>query len=153
MNEQQDAFKHWQETGKYIYKGIEYTDVPHELEIDTNREVIYLHNLMDGRTVIRVCRIPDNLIHLVNVGTIVIDLVRTPSRHGHTPGKVAKKSPTFLNLSGEERMLDLQTPETGRFSINDESGMILVEFLNVPGRLLKDLWFGKFADITLGFTR
>lgn len=42
---------------------------------------------------------------------------------------------------------------SGRFSINDESGMILVEFLSVPGRLLKDLWFGKFVDITLGYTK
>jgi len=147
------AYQHWLKTHMYLYKGVEYTNAPHELEIDTSRGVIYLHNLMDGKTVLRVCRIPDDLIHLTNIGTITIDLIRTPSRHGHTPGKIIKKSPTFLNLSGAEKMMDLQTPEAGRFSINDESGMILVEFWSVPGRLLKDLWFGNFVDITLGYTK
>jgi len=145
-------FEHWLATGKYLWKGVEYAHAPHELEVDISRGVIYLHNLVMGGTVLRVCRVPDDIIRMFEIGTVVIDLVRTPIRHGGKGGRIIKKSPVFLSISGSEQILTGVLPDTGSFSIADEAGQIYFEFKNVPGRLLKDLWYGEFVDITLGVT-
>jgi len=146
------AFEHWQKTGKYLYKGVEYTDVPHELEVDLGRGVLYLHNLIAGTTVLRVCRIPRDTITLVTIGTPVIDLINSPSGGRNTAGKVIKRKPAFLEISGSESMMDMRVPPTGSFQINNEAGQSYFDFKNVPGNLLYDLWMGKFVDITMGYT-
>ena len=134
------AFEHFRATGKYIWKGNEYTDPPHQLEVDTNRGVMYMHNLLSGITALRVCRIPDDLIHLFEAGTVVIDLVHTPERRGGKKGKIIKKEPAFFSI------------EANSFGIVDEAGLVYFEFRNVPDNLIKELWLGHFIDITLGFT-
>lgn len=135
-----EEFERFLATGKYLWKGVEYTNPPHQLEVDTGRGVMYLHNLLSGRTALRVCRIPDDLIRLFEVGTVVIDLVHTPVRRGGKAGKVIKKEPVFLSI------------EADGFDIEDEAGQIYFTFKNVPDRLMKDLWLGNFVDITIGFT-
>ncbi len=145
-------FEHWMATGKYLWKGIEYTKVPHQLEVDTNRGVLYLHNLMSGITALRVCQVPDDLIRLFEVGTVVIDLVSTPVRRGGKAGKIIKKEPAFLDISGAQELLVGEFPGPGGFSIIDEAGLVYFEFKSVPANLIKDLWTGKFVDITLGYT-
>ena len=148
-----EEFEHFVATGKYLWKGVEYTNLPHQLEVDTSRGVIYLHNLLMGQTVLRVCRVPDDIIRMFEMGTVVIDLVRTPIRHGGGAGKVIKKEPVFLSISGAQQLLTGTLPSgPGSFTIVDEAGQVYFEFRNVPERLIKDLWFGNFVDITLGHT-
>ena len=57
-----DPFDHWMKTGKYLWKGIEYSHVPYQLEVDTSRGVLYLHSLVTGDTRLRTCRIHEELI-------------------------------------------------------------------------------------------
>lgn len=146
------VFEHFLATGKYLWKGVEYANVPHQLEVDTNRGVLYLHNLMSGITALRVCRVPDDLIRLFEVGTVVIDLMHSPVRRGGKAGKIIKKEPAFLDISGAQELLAGELPGPGGFSIVDEAGLVYFEFKNVPANLIKDLWLGNFVDITLGYT-
>ena len=147
-----DVFDHYMQTGKYLYKGKEYDHVPYQMEVDTSRGVIYLHNLMSGITALRVCRIPDDMIRLFDVGAVVIDLAHSPVRRGGKSGKVVKKAPTFISISGAQELLAGEPPGPGGFSITDEADLVYFEFRNVPANLINDLWFGNFVDITLGHT-
>lgn len=144
-----ERLEHWLTTGKYLYKGVEYADVPHQLEVDTGRGVLYLHNLlMEGQTVLRVCRIPGDVLQVFagGIGTVSIHLKTTATGRGIPRGKIIKKQPVFLNIPGS-------FPEVGgEFSIVNEAGQIFFEFGDVPGELMKALWRGDFADITLGYT-
>jgi len=135
-----EQFEHFLATGKYLWKGVEYTSPPHQLEVDTNRGVLYLHNLMSGITALRVCQIPDDLVRLFEVGTVVIDLAHVPARRGGKAGKIIKKEPAFLDIRADE------------FGIVDEAGLVYFTFKGVSANLIKDLWLGKFVDITLGYT-
>lgn len=144
--------EHFIATGEYLYKGVEYSKPPHQLEVDTGRGVLYLHNLMSGQTALRVCQIPDDLVRLFEVGTVVIDLIHTPVRHGGESGKIVKKEPVFMSISGTEELLARQPLSPGGFTIEDEASLVYFEFRNVPGNLLDGLWRGNFVDITLGYT-
>lgn len=149
------AFEHFLATGKYLWKGVEYNSLPFQLEVDTGRGVIYLHNLMSGQTALRVCRIPDDIIRLFETGTVAIHLVRTPARkmgEVSKSGKIIKKEPVFLDISGAQIILAGRPPGPGEFSIADEAGLVFFEFENIPANLVRDLWIGKFVDITLGYT-
>jgi len=146
------AFGHYLATGKYLWKGTEYTHIPRQLEVDTGRGVVYLHNLLSGRTDLRVCRVPDDIIRMFEVGTVVIDLVHTPVRRGGKAGRIIKKEPVFLEISGAQELLAGELPGPGEFSITDEAGLVYFEFKNVPANLIEGLWFGNFVDITLGYT-
>ncbi len=147
-----EAFEHFMLTGKYLWKGREYDKVPRELEVDKRRGVIYLHNLMSGKINLRVRRIPDDLIHLFKIGTVIINLKLTPLRRGGANGRSIKISPVFLSISGAEELLAGKFPGTGDFTIENKEGQAYFEFRNVPGNLIKDLWLGNFVDITLGYT-
>ncbi len=133
-------YEYFLATGKYLWNNTEYTDPPHQLEVDTGRGVIYLHNLMSGKTALRVCRVPDDLIRLFETGTVVIDLVHTPVRRGGGAGRATKKEPVFLAIKTDE------------FDIIDEAGLIHFTFKGVPSNLISNLWLGEFVDITLGHT-
>ena len=138
-----DPFDHWMKTGKYIFKGIEYAHVPYKLEVDTSRGVIYLHSLMTGDTRLRVCRVHEDYTKIFEqgTGTVSIHLESSPVRNIlHTGGKVITKEPVFLEL-GENS-----------FTICDETGTVLLEFRQVPERLIQDLFTGTFTDITMGHT-
>ena len=142
-------FEHWMKTGHYLWKGVEYTQVPHELEVDTGRGVLYLHNLMMKQTVLRVCRIHDELMRLFASGliSIGIDLKNTTIRRGGpVRGRIMKIAPVFLNLP------DFFKPGEGTFSIVDENKHLFFEFRHVPEKNIKDLWKGNFTDITIGVT-
>lgn len=127
------------ETGKYLWKGKEYTHLPHQLEVDTGRGVLYLHNLLTGETILRVCQIPDDIIGMFEIGTVVIDLVHTSAKHGGKGSKTIQE-PTFLNITGNS------------FVITNEGGQIFFEFKEVPAHLIKNLRLGDSVDITLGIT-
>ncbi|GAI86640.1 unnamed protein product [marine sediment metagenome] len=144
-----EALEHFMLTGKYLWKGKEYNKPPHQLEIDVSRGVIYLHNLLTGKTFLRVCRIPDDMIRLFEVGVVVIDLLHSPIRRGGKGGKIIKKEPTFLIISGGQELLAGRLPGPGEFKIVDETDSAYFEFRNVPANLIRDLWFGEFVDITL----
>ena len=127
---------------------------PHELKVDIGRGVVYLHNFLMGQTVLRVCRIPDCVIRLFEVETVVVDLASTPERQEgiRRRGPVQRRSPSFLVISGADRMLSRTELDTGNFQIVGMSDKPYFEFRNVPGSLLYRLWVGVFVDMTLGIT-
>ena len=134
---------------KFLWGGVEYTDPPHQLEVDTGRGVLYLHAFVAGQTVLRVCRIPDDLIgpFVQGTGTVSINLKHTPAREGRAAyERVVKKEPVFLSLPQQPK------EEGNSFSIDDIAGTVLFDFEDVPGKVIEDLRFGRFADITIGYT-
>lgn len=148
------AFQHWLSTGKYLWQGKEYTDPPHELEVDLRRGVLYVHSILAGQSVLRVCRIPDNVLWMFasGAGTAYIDL-KTVAVRGQVSGSsgtlkgTIEKQPVFLDIPESYSVVD-----GGIFSIADEAGLALFSFSGVPGSIMKRLWYGEFADITIGFT-
>lgn len=125
----------------FLLKGVEYTELPYQLEVDTSRGVLYLHNPRTGQSVLRICRIPDDLIRVFgrDFGTVIIDLKETPVRiGGNVRGRTIKIEPAFLYV------------DPSNFTIED--GGMHLEVNNVPESLIKDLQAGRFVDITLGFT-
>lgn len=145
--------KYWIQTGKYLYGGTSYDDPPHELEVDTGRGVIYVHNLLSAETVLRVCRVPRDVIGVIEIDcTAMIDLVHSPSSARNVQGRIIKKKPVFIIPSGKEAMLDMKGPPDGNFKITNLEGQSYYEFTSVPGNLIFNLWVGKFVDITLGYT-
>jgi hypothetical protein len=145
--------RYWQQTGKYLYEGISYSNPPHELEVDTGRGVIYVHNLISAETVLRVCRVPRDVIRVIEIDcTAIIDLVHSPSSIRNVEGRMIHKKPVFIIPSGKEAMLDMKAPPDGSFKIINIKGQSYYEFTSVPGQLIFDIWVGKFVDITLGYT-
>lgn len=157
-----EAFEHWLATGKYLYEGVEYNHPPHQIEVDVGRGVLYIHSLMIGKTVLRICRIPDivmieGLVYLPkHFWSMSLGLKTTPSgkgmsghplwRRGHV--MVVKKEPVFFVLPDF-----FQMAEGGSFSVADEAGSVVLTVDDVPVRIMKSLWLGEFADITIGVTR
>lgn len=144
------AFEHWRQTGKYLWEGTEYSSPPHQLEIDLQRGVLYLHSLLIGRSSLRVCRIPDYVMwpFIAGTGPGVIDLKTTPERaEGHTLKGRVEREPVFLDLPAES------IDDGGSFAVRDIADTVLFVFHGVPGQIIKDLWLGEFADITVGWTK
>lgn len=137
-------------TQGYPYEGIEYIKPPHQLEVDTDRGVLYMHDLTAGQTVLRVCRIADHiLVGFYNeLGTVQLPLRSViPRIRGVEERKgVLKKEPTFINLP------DHWDSNNGLFTIETEAGAVMFEFYNVPDRVMKSLLAGEFTDITIGVT-
>jgi hypothetical protein len=153
MDEKEQQFQHFIKTGRYLYKGVEYTDPPHQLEIDTGRGVMYLHNVIMATTILRVCRLNDTARNAPSdLICLVIDLVNSPYSNKRTSGRTVKKFPVFLKISGVESIMDMKVPPNGDFQIVDKTGGECYDFKNVPGQLLYDLWVGKFVDIIMGYT-
>lgn len=139
------AFEHWQRTGNYLYKGKEYLAPPHQLEVDTQRGVLYLHNLLSGMTVLRVCRIPGDIldVFMSRVGSTTISLLYTHTGGGIPRGRIVKREPVFLSFPP-----DVSTS----FDINDVDVRTIFSFRDVPYKLVNDLLMGGVVDITLGIT-
>lgn len=129
----------------YKYKGIEYVARPLELELTVSK-VLYLHDTTTGVTVLRICRIPGELIsYLPSLSlwkVLTIDLVIVRAELGGEVPRGIKTSPVFLEVS-----------EAGEyFVVVDEAGNIILEVLSVPQHLLASLKNYEFADITCGYT-
>lgn len=125
-------------------------DVPLQLEVDINRGVLYLHSLLTGQTLLRVCRIPNDLMQLFASGmvAIVIDLKRIPMRKEgpSTHRRTVKTDPVYLSLP------DSTVGDAGKLFIKDSMGRTHFEFTSVPDYVMKQLWTNQFADITIGVT-
>jgi len=127
---------------QYIYRGTEYRDKPYELEVDTGRGVIYLHEPMTGATVLRICRVPEEVTDtILGGGTGDLVLSYAVPRIGYVGGRVIRKSPVFLAF---------EDPEWIR--IEDESGQVLLDVRGIPPGMSSGLRLGKFTDITVGVT-
>ena len=121
-----------------------------QLEINVNRGVIYVHSLLTGQTVLRVCRIPDDLMQLFWSGmvSLQIDLKRTPTRREGCSMRrnIAKTDPVCIKTP------DSVQGDVGGFSIVDSMGRTLIEFTSVPMSVMLKLWTEQFVDITIGYT-
>lgn len=153
------------EAGKYYWQGVYFDSPPHQLEVDLGRGVLYMHSYLTGATALRVCRIPGRVLwqFLAGVGIFapgvpVIDLqTTTPDALGESTGLkgIVKREvalfdlPEYTNgggrfvITGWESLEDIYRGEVSReFFV----------FTSVPLHIVKQLWFGEFADITIGFT-
>jgi len=132
---------------KFLSKGVEYISRPYELEVDPGRGVLYLHSLPIGLTVLRICRIPEEVWK--DFGKegypVLIDLLRTqPKVSPEVTGmKIIKESPVFLDIG----------PRYTGFTIDISAYKgIWIDVLNVPEDLVRTLEKGEFVDVTLGYT-
>lgn len=127
----------------YTFKGPEYTSKPLELELDTGRGVLYLHDTTTGITILRVCRIPrKSILRWMMIGSVSIDLSTIEEGAESAEGPIRKESPVFLEISKAGEY----------FIVVDEAGAIIFEVLNVPEHLLESLDRYEFTDITCGYT-
>jgi len=150
QEEELEPYRHWVLTGKYLWKGVEYTTAPYKLEVDTGRGVLYLHSLLTGQTVLRICRIPEETTMVFLAGrSPTLDIMAAHPRRieARELGSIVEFSPVFLNIAGP-----FPPEERGAFTIETESGRILFEVVGVPRREMKSLWMGEFTDITIGLT-
>lgn len=125
-------------------------DTPLQLEVNVNKGVLYLHSLLTGQTLLRVCRIPDDLMQLFASGmvVIVIDLRRVPVRREGPSRRrqTIKTDPVYLSIP------DWAEENFGEFSVIDSMDRTHFKFTSVPLNIMMQLWFGQFADITIGVT-
>ena len=133
---------------RFLFKGVEYISPPYELEVDPGRGVLYLHSLQTGLTVLRICKIPEEVWkdfgkegYPVSIDLLYTQPKTSPQIHR---GKIIKRSPVFLEF--DPRHLTEFT-----IIISDYEG-IWIDVLNVPEDLVKTLERGEFVDITLGYT-
>jgi len=127
----------------FLWKEIEYTSPPLELEADISRGVLYLHDLRTGITLLRICRIPEEVMAKVPTYGAVLDLAIAHPRVKTIRGKRFKKSPVFLDIYKEDN----------RFSIMVDDWDTVISVENVPMDYLGSLEKSKFTDITVGVTK
>ena len=126
----------------HTYKGIEYVSRPLELELDMSRGVLYLHDPTSGKTVLRICRIPDALEDKFITEGMTIDLSSvTPRGEGYSSRGKINMAPVFINTYGD------------MFTVAKEQGEIYLMVQGVPQHILSALKDYEFADITLGYTK
>jgi len=131
----------------FLFKRVEYISPPYELEIDPTRGVLYLHDLKTGISLLRICRIPEEV--LKDFGKegepLIIDLLYTQPKVSPqaSKGRAIKRSPVFLDISSGYTEFSI--------IVSDYEG-IWIEVLNVPESLVKTLERGEFVDLTLGVT-
>jgi hypothetical protein len=125
---------------EFFYHGIEYVHPVRELVVDTGRGVLYINSITDGHTILRVCRIPFEIIDAPK--TAVIDLLTVTPNINRRIGLEQKITPVFV-----------QVIEGSTITVESESGEVLWQFNNVPDVTIHFLTHGSFADITIGRTK
>ena len=118
----------------------EYIAQPYTLRLDAARGVLYVDNTTDGNTVVRICRIPEEVRERIPRYGAVLDLqTAVPSLRVST-ARDWKKAPVFIEV------------ETDSFFVTTESGEIILEVLGVPRQEIRTLENREFTDIATGFT-
>lgn len=158
------ALEYWLKTGNYLWEGFEYSEAPNELEVDVARGVLYVHSLIIGDTRLRMCSIPDDVFTLSGIMSLGprdmffhldVDLATTPAGRGMSDNPLYKKGatviyrrkPVFFALPGF-----IEPSGISSFSVVNEAGAPYLDVHGVPEYITKQLWLGKFADITVGHT-
>lgn len=124
----------------FKFRGEEYTEPPLKLRLDAGRGVLYVDDLMEDKTLLRICRIPEEVTRKIPHYYAVLDLrTAVPYISRGSNAKPWEKL-VFLNVSVDS------------FSIETESGEVVLEVLGVPKRMIHTLEGQEFTDITTGYT-
>lgn len=158
MTEEDKAFEHWTKTGKYLYKGIEYSKPPSKMVVDAKNGTIEVGSVFQSTPSIIIHRVPDHILFTYEIynGKMVIDLDNTPYR-GSIPSskdtlnwKLEHKEPLFY--AWDVPLHEVLYSDTNVFGLVDRKNRHILVVQNVPSDIIRSVFTGTFTQITLGMT-